>query len=40
MTMEELMQRNRLVERKMTLFCKKKSAQCNRISQIPELEEE
>jgi len=40
MTMEELMESNRLVEKKMTLFRKKRHIQPNRISKIPELDEE
>lgn len=42
MTMEELMEKNRLVERKLTLFRKKKQMhpQIMKVSKIPELEEE
>jgi len=38
--MEELMEKNRLVERKMTLFRKKKQLQVAKFGKIQELDEE
>lgn len=40
LSMEELMEKNRLVEKKMSMFRKKKYLQQNRISKIQELDEE
>lgn len=40
LTMEELMESNRLVERKLTLFRKKKQPHPMKYGKIPELEEE